>query len=92
MGDPAYFALTSTKDLYLTLFNISGKDEGILIMPDKFSQDNAIRAGQQFVFPSDKDGYDCKFEDKGTETLMPCATQVAPRLMFNTIYTRKICT
>jgi Domain of unknown function (DUF4384) len=70
VGDPAYFTVTSTKDCYLTLINISGKDEGVVILPNKFSQDNAIRAGQQFVFPSDKDGYDFKFEDKGTETVI----------------------
>jgi Domain of unknown function (DUF4384) len=70
VGDPAYFTVTSTKDCYLTLINISGKDEGVVILPNKFSQDNAIRAGQNFVFPSEKDGYDFKFEDKGTETVI----------------------
>jgi mono/diheme cytochrome c family protein len=70
VGDPAYFTVTSTKDCYLTLINISGKDEGVVILPNKFSQNNAIRAGEQFVFPSDKDGYDFKFEDKGTETVI----------------------
>ncbi len=70
VGDPAYFTVTSTKDCYLTLINISSKDEGVVILPNKFSQDNAIRAGEQFVFPSGKDGYDFKFEDKGTETVI----------------------
>jgi Domain of unknown function (DUF4384) len=70
VGDPAFFTVTSTKDCYLTLINISGKDEGTVILPNKFTQDNAIRAGQQFLFPSEKDGYDFKFEDKGTETVI----------------------
>jgi hypothetical protein len=70
VGDKAYFTVNATKDCYLTLINISGKDEGTVIFPNKFSQDNFIRGGQSFTFPSEKDGYDFKFEDKGTETVI----------------------
>jgi Domain of unknown function (DUF4384) len=70
VGDPAHLSVSTTKDCYLTLINISGKDEGTVILPNKFTQDNFIKAGQDFVFPSDKDGYDFKFEDKGTETVI----------------------
>jgi hypothetical protein len=76
VGDPAFFYVTSTKDCYLTLINVSTKDEGVVILPNKFSRDNFIRAGQQVVFPATKDGYDFKFEDKGTETVIGlCDTQ-----------------
>ena len=70
VGDAAYFTVNTTKDCYLTLINISGKDEGTVIFPNKFSQDNLIHAGQSFKFPSEKDGYDFKYEDKGTETVI----------------------
>jgi mono/diheme cytochrome c family protein len=70
VGDPAYFTVHSTKDCYLTLINISGKDEGEVIFPNKFSQDNFIKASTEFVFPSQKDGYEFKFEDPGTETVI----------------------
>jgi hypothetical protein len=70
VGDKAFFTVTSTKDCYLTLINISGKDEGTVIFPNKFTQDNFIRGGQSFQFPTEKDGYDFKFEDKGTETVI----------------------
>jgi mono/diheme cytochrome c family protein len=70
VGEAAYFTVTSTKDCYLTLINISGKDEGVVILPNKFTQDNVIKAGQSFNFPTDKDGYDFKFEDRGTETVI----------------------
>jgi Domain of unknown function (DUF4384) len=70
VGDKAYFTVNATKDCYLTLINISGKDEGTVIFPNKFTQDNFIHAGQSFQFPSEKDGYDFKFEDKGTETVI----------------------
>ena len=70
VGDKAYFTVKATKDCYLTLINISGKDEGTVIFPNKFSQDNFIHAGQSFQFPSEKDSYDFKFEDKGTETVI----------------------
>jgi mono/diheme cytochrome c family protein len=70
VGDPAYFTVKSTKDCYLTLINISGKDEGVVILPNKFTQNNFIKAGEAFVFPSSKDGYDFKFEDPGTETVI----------------------
>ena len=70
VGEAAYFTVTTTKDCYLTLINISGKDEGIVIHPNKFSQDNFISAGKQFEFPTSKDGYDFKFEDPGTETVI----------------------
>jgi hypothetical protein len=70
VGEAAYFTVTTTKDCYLTLINISGKDEGTVILPNKFSQDNFIKAGQTFNFPTEKDGYDFKFEDAGTETVI----------------------
>jgi hypothetical protein len=70
VGEAAYFTVSTTKDCYLTLINISGKDEGTVILPNKFSQDNFIKAGKKFVFPTDKDGYDFKFEDPGTETVI----------------------
>jgi hypothetical protein len=70
VGEAAYFTVTTTKDCYLTLINISGKDEGVVILPNKFTQDNLIKAGQAFNFPTDKDGYDFKFEDAGTETVI----------------------
>ncbi len=70
VGDKAYFTVNTTKDCYLTLINISGKDEGTVIFPNKFTQDNFIHAGQSFQFPSEKDGYDFKYEDKGVETVI----------------------
>jgi hypothetical protein len=71
VNDPAYFVVKSTKDCYLTLINISGKKgEGTVLLPNKFSQDNFIKANQSFIFPSEKDGYDFKFEDPGTETVI----------------------
>ncbi len=70
VGEAAYFSVTTTKDCYLTLINISGKDEGVVILPNKFTQNNLIKAGEQFNFPTDKDGYDFKFEDPGTETVI----------------------
>jgi mono/diheme cytochrome c family protein len=70
VGEVVSFNVQATKDCYLSLINVSGKDEGTLIFPNKFSQDNLIRAGQAFNFPSDKDGYDFKFEDRGTETVI----------------------
>jgi Domain of unknown function (DUF4384) len=70
VGEATYFTVTTTKDCYLTLINISGKDQGTVILPNKFTQDNLIKAGQAFNFPTDKDGYDFKFEDKGTETVI----------------------
>jgi hypothetical protein len=70
VGEPAYFTVTTTKDCYLTLVNIDAKEKGTVIFPNKFSQNNQISAGREFIFPSDKDGYDFKFEDKGTETVI----------------------
>ena len=70
VGDPAYFYVTTTKDCYLTMINISGKDEGVVILPNKFTQDNFVKAGQEFVFPGERDKYDFKFEDPGTETVI----------------------
>ncbi len=70
VGTPAYLTVSTTKDCYLTLINIDSKDTSKTILPNKFSQDNFIRAGQEFVFPSAKDGYDFTFEDRGTETVI----------------------
>ncbi len=70
VGELTYFTVTTTKDCYLSLINVSGKDEGTLILPNKFTQDNFIKAGVPFNFPTEKDGYDFKFEDPGTETVI----------------------
>jgi hypothetical protein len=70
VGEKTYFTVKSTKDCYLTLINTDSHKKTKVILPNKFSQDNFINAGQSFIFPSEKDGYDFKFEDKGIETVI----------------------
>jgi hypothetical protein len=70
VNETTSFYVKTTKDCYLTLVNVSGKGEGTVILPNKFTKDNYIKAGEEFQFPSAKDGYDFKFEDYGTETVI----------------------
>jgi mono/diheme cytochrome c family protein len=89
VGEPAYFSVTTTKDCYLTLINIDSKDTGTVIFPNKFSQDNFISAGKEFLFPSSKDGYDFKFQDKGIETVIAMCDTSGKAVDINHDYTKE---
>jgi hypothetical protein len=70
LGETPVFTVVSTKDCFLTLTNIDEKDTLTVLLPNKFQQDNRIKAGVPVNFPGPKAPFIYKLGDKGKETVM----------------------
>ncbi len=70
LGDTPIFTVVSSKDCFLTLTNIDEKDTLTVLLPNKFQQDNRIKAGVPVSFPGAKAPFIYKLGDKGKETVM----------------------
>ncbi len=70
LGDTPVFTVVSSKDCFLTLTNIDEKDTLTVLLPNKFQQDNRIKAGVPVSFPGPKAPFIYKLGDKGKETVM----------------------
>jgi hypothetical protein len=70
LGETPVFTVVSSKDCFLTLTNIDDKDTLTVLLPNKFQQDNRIKAGVPVSFPGPKAPFIYKLGDKGKETVM----------------------
>ena len=70
MGSPTSFTVKTTKDCYLTLVDIDEAKTGKVLYPNKFEQDNFIKAGQEYVIPAQNATYEYTYETVGTETVI----------------------
>lgn len=70
LGETPVFTVVSSKDCFLTLTNIDEKDTLTVLLPNKFQQDNRIKAGVPVSFPGPKAPFIYKLGDKGKETVM----------------------
>ena len=70
LGETPVFTVVSSKDCFLTLTNIDEKDTLTVLLPNKFQQDNRIKAGVPVSFPGAKAPFIYKLGDKGKETVM----------------------
>lgn len=70
LGETPIFTVVSSKDCFLTLTNIDEKDTLTVLLPNKFQQDNRIKAGVPVSFPGAKAPFIYKLGDKGRETVM----------------------
>ena len=70
LGETPVFTVVSSKDCFLTLTNIDEKDTLTVLLPNKFQQDNRIKAGVPVSFPGAKSPFVYKLGDKGRETVM----------------------
>ncbi|NNE25161.1 MAG: DUF4384 domain-containing protein [Rhizobiales bacterium] len=70
VNDLPVFTVRTDKECYLTLINVDGTGTGTVIYPNKFQQQNVIKAGQNFKFPSVDAPFQFRFKDPGTETVI----------------------
>ncbi|MDQ8732581.1 DUF4384 domain-containing protein [Bradyrhizobium sp. LHD-71] len=69
-GDGPVFTIVSPRDCYLTLTNVDEKGEGTVLLPNRFQQDNLIRAGSPIRFPGSNAPFQYRTKDKGVENIV----------------------
>lgn len=69
-GDGPVFTIVSTRDCYLTLTNVDEKGEGTVLLPNRFQQNNLIRAGEPIRFPGANAPFQYRAKDKGVESIV----------------------
>lgn len=57
LGDPIEFNFRSDKDCYLNIVDINSRGEVTLLFPNRFHQDNYIRAGRTYRIPDETYGF-----------------------------------
>lgn len=75
LGDTPVFTVVSSRDCFLTLTNIDERDTLTVLLPNKFQQDNRIKAGVPVSFPGAKAPFIYKLGDKGKETVMAVCSE-----------------
>ncbi len=73
-GDTPAFTVLSSADCFLTLTNVGGNGEGTVLFPNKFRQDNRIRANVEFQFPAAGAPFQYRMKDRGFETVIGVCT------------------
>lgn len=76
-GDMPIFTIVSDKDCFLTLTNVDEKGEGTVLFPNKFQQDNRIRANAEIQFPAADAPFQYRMKDRGFETVIGVCTEQA---------------
>lgn len=66
----AIFYISAAEDCYLTLINVDYKGKGTVIYPNKFQQDNFLKAGKEIVLGGDDAPFYFTLADKGYETVV----------------------
>jgi hypothetical protein len=69
-GDTPVFSIVASKDCSLTLTDVDDKGTGVVLFPNKFQQDNRIKAGATISLPGPNAGFQYRMQDKGTETVI----------------------
>jgi hypothetical protein len=74
-GDTPIFTVRSTRDCFLTLTDVDDKGEGTVLFPNKFQQDNRIKANADIQFPAADAPFQYRMNDKGFETVIAVCTE-----------------
>ena len=74
-GDMPVFTVVSSRDCFLTLTDVDDKGEGTVLFPNKFQQENRIRAHVEVQFPAADAPFQYRMKDKGTETVIAVCTE-----------------
>lgn len=74
-GDTPVFSVVSTKDCFLTLSNLDEKGTLTVLLPNKFQQNNRVKAGQEIQFPGAKAPFQYRMADKGVETVIATCSE-----------------
>jgi hypothetical protein len=70
INEPPVFTVRSEEDCYLTLINVDGHGVATVIFPNKFQQDNLLRADHDLDFPSADANFQFAFTEAATETVI----------------------
>jgi hypothetical protein len=73
--DIATFTVVASQDCYLTFLNVDRKGAATVIFPNKWQQDNRIRASMPVLIPGPDAQFDFHLRDRGTETLIAICTE-----------------
>ncbi|MCF2522963.1 DUF4384 domain-containing protein [Bradyrhizobium sp. G127] len=76
LGDMPVFTIVAPRDCFLTLTDIDERGEGTVLFPNRFQQNNLMRAGVPIRFPEAGAPFQFRMKDKGIETVTAvCAAQ-----------------
>ena len=70
INEPPVFTVRSQEDCFLTLINVDGHGAATVIFPNKFQQDNQLRANHDLDFPSADADFQFAFTEPATETVI----------------------
>lgn len=70
VNDQPIFTIKSKTDCNLTLIDVDGSGEGVVIFPNKFQQNNLLPAGKEALFPGADAPFKFRLRDPGTETVI----------------------
>jgi hypothetical protein len=73
-GEAPVFTIKSDKDCFLTVADVDENNKGGVIFPNKFQQDNRIKAGIELSIPATNAPFRFHLDDKGTETVVAVCT------------------
>jgi hypothetical protein len=73
--DAPVFTIASPRDCYLTLTDVDQKGEGTVLLPNRFQQDNFVRAGVPVQFPGGSAPFKYQMRDSGLETVVAVCSQ-----------------
>jgi hypothetical protein len=76
-GDTPKFTVLSNADCFLTLTNVDEKGQGTVLFPNKFQQENSIKANAELQFPPPGAPFQYRMRDKGFETVIVVCTEQA---------------
>ena len=79
IGDTPTFTVVSPKDCFLTLTNVDENGEGTVLLPNKFQQNNRIKAGVAVTFPGLNAPFKYRMKDKGVETVVAVCSEYNDR-------------
>ena len=61
--------MVSNRDCFLTLTDLDDKGGGNVLFPNRFQQNNLIKAGVAVKFPADDAPFQYRMNDRGVETV-----------------------
>ena len=74
-GDTPVFTVLAKKSCFLTLTNLDDKGVATILLPNKFQQDNQVKAGQEVQFPGPKAPFIYRMQDKGFEQIIATCSE-----------------
>ena len=75
VGDTPVFTIVSARDCFLTITNVDDKGAGSVLFPNRFQQENKIKAGEEFVLPIATARFQYRFLEPRIESVVAVCTE-----------------